>query len=146
MDNKLQAFRRSAQSLTRAKDVKAILEYNDESVKHGLVLTQEQALQLLQTKDEELRYHGRLEFGEGILGKLITAFCDSPYMNRQNYSQTLERLLEIFYYYKGETWEILSDDELIEYMKDFFNGSCEGSTELLESRELDSLARALRRK
>ena len=146
MDNKLQAFRRSASALTQSKDVKAILAYNDKSVQYGLVLTEKQALQLLHSKDEELRYHGRLEFGEGILGKLITAFCDSPYMNRQNYSQTLERLLEIFYYYKGETWELLSDDELIGYMKDFFNGSCEGSTELLESRELDSLARALRRK
>ncbi len=146
MDNKLQAFRKSAANLTRAKDVGAVLEYNEESVKHGLVLTQEQAIRLLETKDEELRYNGRLEFGEGILGKLIIAFCDSPYMNKQNYSQNLERLVEIFYYYKGEMWELLSDDELIDYMKSFFNGSCEGSLELLESRELDSLARALRRK
>jgi hypothetical protein len=82
----------------------------------------------------------------GIIGKLIKAFCDSPYMNKQNYSETLERLLEIFYYYKNETDEKLSDNELIDYMKTFFNGSCEGSLELLESRELDSLARALRRK
>jgi hypothetical protein len=111
-----------------------------------LVLTKEQAIRLLETKDEELRYHGRLEFGEGIIGKLIKAFCDSPYMNKQNYSETLERLLEIFYYYKNETDEKLSDNELIDYMKTFFNGSCEGSLELLESRELDSLARALRRK
>ena len=146
MDNKLQAFRKSAAGLTRAKDARALLQYNEESVKHGLVLTEEQAIRLLETKDEELRYNGRLEFGSGIPGKLIAAFCDSPYMNKQNYSQNLERLVEIFYYYKGETWELLSDDELIDYMKAFFNGSCEGSLELLESRELDSLARALRRK
>ena len=146
MDNKLQAFRKSAAGLTRAKDARALLQYNEESVKHGLVLTEEQAIRLLETKDEELRHNGRLEFGSGIPGKLITAFCDSPYMNKQNYSQNLERLVEIFYYYKGETWELLSDDELIDYMKSFFNGSCEGSLELLESRELDSLARALRRK
>ncbi len=146
MDNKLQAFRKSAAGLTRAKDARALLQYNEESVKHGLVLTEEQAIRLLETKDEELRYNGRLEFGAGILGKLVAAFCDSPYMNKQNYSQNLERLVEIFYYYKGETWELLSDDELIDYMKAFFNGSCEGSLELLESRELDSLARALRRK
>ena len=42
-------------------------------------------------------------------------------------------------------WEDkLTDDELIEYMRKFFNGSCEGSIELLCSRELDSLARSLR--
>lgn len=146
MSNKLQAFQNNAASLMRNKAADKLLFYNDESIKYGLVLTKEQAIRLLETKDEELRYHGRLEFGEGIIGKLITAFCDSPYMNKQNYSETLERLLEIFYYYKNETDEKLSDNELIDYMKTFFNGSCEGSLELLESRELDSLARALRRK
>ena len=146
MSNKLQAFQKSAASLMRNKAADKLLFYNDESIKYGLVLTKEQAIRLLETKDEELRYHGRLEFGEGIIGKLIKAFCDSPYMNKQNYSETLERLLEIFYYYKNETDEKLSDNELIDYMKTFFNGSCEGSLELLESRELDSLARALRRK
>ncbi len=146
MSNKLQAFKKNAASLMRSKDADKLLLYNDESIKHGLVLTKEQAVRLLEAKDEELRYNGRLEFGEGVIGKLITAFCDSPYMNRQNYSQTLERLVEIFYYYKNETDGQLSDDELIDYMKTFFNGSCEGSLELLESRELDSLARALRRK
>ena len=146
MSNKLQAFKKNTASLTRSKDADKLLLYNVESIKHGLVLTKEQAVRLLETKDEELRYNGRLEFGEGVIGKLITAFCDSPYMNRQNYSQNLERLVEIFYYYKNETDGQLSDDELIDYMKTFFNGSCEGSLELLESRELDSLARALRRK
>ena len=146
MSNKLQAFQKNAASLMRSKDADKLLFYNDESIKYGLVLTKEQAIRLLETKDEELRYNGRLEFGEGVIGKLITAFCDSPYMNRQNYSQTLERLVEIFYYYKNETDGQLSDDELIDYMKTFFNGSCEGSLELLESRELDGLARALRRK
>ena len=146
MSNKLQAFKKNAAALTKSKDGDKLLLYNDESIKHGLVLTKEQAIRLLETKDEELRYNGRLEFGEGVIGKLITAFCDSPYMNKQNYSQNLERLVEIFYYYKNETDGQLSDDELIDYMKTFFNGSCEGSLELLESRELDSLARALRRR
>ena len=146
MSNKLQAFQKNAAALTRAKEAEKLLFYNEESIKYGLVLTKEQALRLLEIKDEELRYHGRLEFGNKVMGKLITAFCDSPYMNKQNYSETLERLLEIFYYYKNETDERLSDNELIDYMKTFFNGSCEGSTELLESREMDSLARALRRK
>jgi hypothetical protein len=146
MSNKLQAFKKNAAPLMRNKAADKLLFYNDESIKYGLMLTKEQAIRLLEAKDEELRYHGRLEFGEGIIGKLIKAFCDSPYMNKQNYSETLERLLEIFYYYKNETDEKLSDNELIDYMKTFFNGSCEGSLELLESRELDSLARALRRK
>ena len=32
--------------------------------------------------------------------------------------------------------DFVGDDELIEKMKEFFNGSCEGSVELLQNREL----------
>lgn len=144
MSNKLQKFKANAGALTLAKDAKKILMHNEKTVQYGLVLTQQQAIELLQTQAEEQRYHGRLEFGEGPVGKLIEAFADSPYITRQNYAATLQALIETFYYYKNETEDKLTDDELIEYMKKFFNGSCEGSIELLNSRELDSLARSLR--
>lgn len=144
MQNKLQAFRAGASSVLLARDAEKLLRYNEDTLQYGLVLTKQQAMELIDTKNTELRYNGRLEFGEGIIGKLIAAFAPSPYIAPQNYAQTLHTLIEIFYYYKNETDEKLSDDELIEYMCTFFNGSCEGSTELLASRELDSLARALR--
>lgn len=144
MSNKLQKFKANAGALTLAKDAQKILLHNEKTVQYGLVLTQQQAIELLQTQAEEQRYHGRLEFGEGPVGKLIEAFADSPYITRQNYAATLHALIETFYYYKNETEDKLTDDELIEYMKKFFNGSCEGSIELLNSRELDSLARSLR--
>lgn len=144
MQNKLQKFRTNASALTLAKDAQKILLYNEKTVQYGLELTKEQAVELLDTQSHEQRMSGRLEFGEGPIGKLIDAFADSPYITRQNYAQTLHALVETFYYYKNETEDRLTDDELIEYMRKFFNGSCEGSVELLNSRELDSLARSLR--
>lgn len=144
MSGKLQKFKANASALTLAKDAQKILMHNEKTVQYGLVLTKEQAVELLETQAHEQRYHGRLEFGEGPVGKLIDAFADSPYITRQNYADTLHALVETFYYYKNETEDKLTDDELIEYMRKFFNGSCEGSIELLSSRELDSLARALR--
>lgn len=121
-----------------------LLKHNEISEKHGLRLTQREAIQLVRVRTEELRYHGRLEFGEGIFGKLIEAFCDSPYITSENYFETLCALTEIFYYYKNETEEYLSDSELIDYMERYFNGSCNGSLELLSTREMDELARNLR--
>ena len=121
-----------------------LLKHNEISEKHGLRLTQREATQLARVRAEELRYHGRLEFGEGIFGKLIEAFCDSPYITSENYFETLCALTEIFYYYKNETEEYLSDSELIDYMERYFNGSCNGSLELLSTREMDELARNLR--
>ena len=127
------------------RNANEILKYNEISSAYGLTLTQKQAIELVQVRAEELKYHGRLEFGEGITGRLIEAFCDSPYITRQNYSETLCALTEIFYYYKNETEEYLSDEELVDYMKRYFNGSCKGSLDLLMSREMDELARNLRR-
>ncbi len=144
MQNKLQKFKSNANALTLAKAAQKLLLRNEKTLRYGLVLTKEQAIELLDTQAYEQRYSGRLEFGEGPVGKLIDAFADSPYITRQNYAQTLHALVETFYYYKNETEDKLTDDELIDYMRGFFNGSCEGSIELLNSRELDSLARSLR--
>ena len=58
---------------------------------------------------------------------LLEAFCDSPYIMQSNYEETLEELQDIFYFFKGEAMEQISDDELIEFMKrdfDFENKFC----------------------
>lgn len=46
---------------------------------------------------------------------------------QSNYEETLEELQDIFYFFKGEAMEQISDDELIEFMKrdfDFENKFC----------------------
>ena len=50
----------------------------------------------------------------------------------------------IFYYYKNETNDLMSDDELIKFMKISYDSICQGSLELLSGRELNNLARTLR--
>jgi hypothetical protein len=87
---------------------------------------------------------GRVEFGGGIVDKVILMFCDSPYISMHNYEETLHELIEIFYYYKNEALDLIGDDELIKYMKTAFNGICQGSLDLLAGRELYNLARGLR--
>ena len=61
-----------------------------------------------------------------------------------NYAETLHELTEIFYFYKNETLDLMSDDELIKFMKNSFDGKCQGSLELLSERELANMARNLR--
>lgn len=55
--------------------------------------------------------------------------------------ETLHDLLEMFYNYKNETLDLLSDDDLLDYMKKNFDGKCQGSVELLSGRELANMAR-----
>lgn len=108
---------------------------------YGLTLTEDDITELVQLRGEALRNTGRVEFGGGILPKLIRAFCKSPYVDSFNYAQTLGELQDAFYYFKNESGDIFSDDELIEFMERVFNGRAEGSAELLCTISLEDLCR-----
>lgn len=141
MDNKLELFNISSIQKYAVND---IIKYNYLTIKSGLMLTHQQAIELVETRNIELSNNGRIEFGKGVIGKIIYEFFDSPFITKYNYQETLHTLIEIFYYYKNETLDLLSDDDLIKYMRDYFNGVCHGSTDLLSGRELDRLARNIR--
>ena len=68
-----------------------------------------------------MREQQRVEFGESILPKLIDTFYDSPYISQSSYPDTCIRLQEIFYLYKNETMDEMTDDELLEFMKEQFD-------------------------
>ena len=87
---------------------------------------------------------GCVEFGGGILPKLIRAFCDFPYIDQETYAATLTELQEAFYYFKGEAQERFTDDELIEFMAAVFNGRAQGSSEYLICTSLEALCRYAR--
>ena len=121
-----------------------IRECNAFSGKFGLVLSEAEITDLVASRAEALRASGRIEFGGGILPKLIEAFCDSPYIEQENYADTLAELQEAFYYFKTEAMDRFSDDELIEYMVRVFNGRAQGSAEYLSGTSLEALARYAR--
>lgn len=111
----------------------------------GLTLSEEEALILVQERRDILKEQQRVEFGEGILPKLIFAFCDSAYIYQENYVEVIGRLQEIFYLYKNESMDEVTDDELISYMKERFEGECMGSLDYLEDTCLEEFARNIRR-
>jgi hypothetical protein len=130
--------------MLQRQTVDAIVKCNDFTIRHGLILTPQQALELVETRAVALSENGRVEFGTGILDKIIREFCDSPYITMQNYMETLHELIEMFYYFKNETQDSISDDELIAFMSRSFDNVCHGSLELLSGRELPELAGNLR--
>ncbi len=130
--------------VNRQLQLKKVMECNDFTNQFGLQITKQEALELIQAKQEALKEQQRVEFGEGILPKLIYAFCDSPFIDQDNYVETLTSLQDIFYLYKNESLDEWSDDELIEYMKHYFDGKCMGSLEYLEETVLQNLSREIR--
>ena len=131
-------------SLQTQLAVAEITSCNDFTSRFGLALSPTKAQELVETRAEVLTRHGRIEFGGGVIEKLIIAFCDSPFLSQSNYSETLNELIETFYYFKNESLDSISDDELISVMKTYFDNNCRGSVELLQSRELETLAHNIR--
>ena len=121
-----------------------LMQSNEISQRYGLALTPAQARALITAERQTLRDCGRLEFGEGILPRLIYTFCDSPFISRGDYAQTLEALEDLFYTFKNELNDALSDDELLEAMRMIFHGRAQGSLEYLENMDTNRLFSALR--
>lgn len=122
----------------------ALQKTNEFTKQFGLTLSEGDMELLLEDRRQSLREQERVEFREGILPRLIFAFCDSPYIYQDNYTETIARLQEIFYLYKNETLDELTDDELIDLMKREFEGSCQGSLDYLEETCMERLARRIR--
>lgn len=123
-------------ALTERRVMDKILLCNEDTKKYGLVLTENQALALSQTHTASLKEKKRIEFGNGIVDQLILALCDSPYMTQEIYEDTLHELIPLFYELKNNTWEQVSDQDLIDFMKTAFNGCCHGSMELLTGQSM----------
>lgn len=129
----------------RQKEELAVLSaVNEDTARFGLALTEENAKELMVCRNESLARYHRVEFGRGMLDKLIYVFCDSRYIDQENYLETLEELQEIFYAFKHEAGEKLTDDELLAFMKEQFESVCYGSTEYLRDTCLERYAAALR--
>lgn len=117
--------------LTERQTADQILACNEKTAQYGLVLREQQAAALAKTRTMALRETKRLELNGGIVDKLILAFCDSPYITKENYEETLHELVSLFYDLKNDTWDAVSDDDCISFLKRAFNGRCCGSLELL---------------
>lgn len=121
-----------------------LMETNQYTEKFGLTLSEEEAELLVQERAASLRRHRRVEFGEGILPRILYEFCDSDYLEQENYVETMGRLQDIFFLYKNEMQDELSDDELLHFMKEQFEEICYGDLDYLEGTCLEIFAQAVR--
>lgn len=124
-----------------SKQVNEIMKLNEETTAYGLKLSRQEIVQVLEVRNDLLKGYGRIEIGTDVINKLIKSFYTSSYIQQDSYMTTLMELQEIFYCMKNETEDNLSDDEIIEMLKDFFENYCKGSIELLQGREIESFAR-----
>lgn len=130
--------------MSKQMQVTQVLETNQFTEKFGLALSKKDAELLAEERVHTLQKEQRVEFGQGILQKIIYTFCDSSYIMQENYCESLTRLQEIFYLYKNEMQDEITDDELLEFMKEQFETVCYGDFDYLENTCLDIFSQAVR--
>lgn len=120
---------------------KEILELNEVSSKYGLILTEEEARELSDTRNKSIVENDRVEIGTGAVTKIIERFCTSRYITKENYTYLLNELTYLFYYIKTETDDKISDNELIDELFERFELYCRGSVDTLIGREVERIIR-----
>ena len=138
MDELISLFQSGLPDRESAAD---ILSVNRQTAVHGLVFTPAQAASLVAARERALSSAGRLELNGGVIKKLILAFCASPYFDVELAEEILCPLLETFYLLKNETFDALSDDALIAFMRELFDGACKGCMELMQDAAFEQLIR-----
>ena len=122
---------------------RALAESNWRTAQYGLTLTPEEMTALAESRGRALRDTGRVELGEGILPRLIDAFCDSPNLHQADYAGTLEALQTIFYRWKNEAGDLTPDEDILRFLRRAFDRAG-GSTDCLEGFSLGELAKRMR--
>lgn len=130
--------------LQEQNQLSKIIQTNEATKRFGLSLTERDAKLILEERKISLTEQRRIEFGEGAAAKIIYEFCDSDYICQSNYVDTIIRLQEIFYLYKNEMQDEITDDELLHLMKEQFENLCFGDLDYLESTCLADFAEAIR--
>ncbi|MGC4018047.1 MAG: DUF6323 family protein [Muricomes sp.] len=135
------------QFLERVKqkeELSVLSSLNQKTEKFGLSLKEKEMTELMECRNQSLKAHGRVEFGDGILDKVIYVFCDSQYINQQNYFETLVRLQDIFYEFKNAALDLMTDDEIFAFMREQFETVCAGDLDYLEGTCMENFTAAVR--
>jgi len=124
--------------------LKQVQNTNHYTMQFGLSLSEQDTKMLFSERNKILKDERRVEFGQSILPQIIYVFCNSAYISQANYKETLIRLQEMFYMYKNEMQDEITDEELLNFMKEQFETVCYGDLDYLEETCLDIFAQAIR--
>lgn len=136
---------RSMGNVVKQLNLGDVLACNEETKKYGLIFSAAEAQALIEARNQSINYNGRVELSIDAVKKIISVFCKSTYINQDEYAETINELVDIFYAMKNETEDRVGDDELIDIMYTCYNGSCKGSLDLLRNREMAIFAKYFRR-
>lgn len=110
---------------------KALLSASRRWARFHIALSDKDAEMLCRQTEKALLDTGRIELQKSALPALADAFIGSPYINQQNFSETLCALLPLFYALKNEAGDHFPDDELLQALRTVFDRDAGGSVDFL---------------
>lgn len=142
--NRMEQNRNWMEQFDSRNQMAEILDTNAYTEKFGLIVSKEDAQMILAARRTILKQQRRVEFGRSVTEALIKEFCDSQYIEQDHFTEDLIRLQEIFYTFKNEMLDLVTDDELLHFMREQFDEPCMGDLDYLEETVLPIFAQAVR--
>ena len=112
--------------------------------RYGLALSATDIQALVTGRIEALDETERVEFGSGIAKDLVLGFAGSPFVAQTTFTQTLLELQELFYEFKNESLEQITDEELIQTVRSLYDDVANGDIGRLAEALFDGLGRHVR--
>ncbi len=138
--NKVQLY-----AFTSALDLPQMqIRLNERLVGSGIVLTANDVAIIAESRSDILGRYGRLALNSEVIEDIIVRFSSSTYIQTDVFVDTVLELYEIFQYIKHETLDEVFDDEILDYMEEAFNGTCQGSLQYLGEKKANDFIRSYR--
>lgn len=94
-------------------------------------LTKNMVSELIINKNNLLKSIGLIEINNNVLKLIIKYFSLSSYIDKYNYNEIINELVEVFYTYRTYLSNKISDKQIIEYLYYNFENTCNGVVVLL---------------
>lgn len=134
----------SPNALIERKLVDNLLEINSTTQKHGLILTETIAKEIVAARQKALKENDRIDFSADTTTRLVKAFSQSYYIAQETFSEMIGEMIDLFYFLKNEINDVLSDDDMISEMLIVFNDYCAGEMELMQNKGAEIIIRKYR--
>ena len=112
--------------LNNNEDIDSIIKLDNKNY-----LTKNMVSELIVNKNNLLKSIGLIEINNNVLKLIIKYFSLSSYIDKYNYNEVINELVEVFYTYRTYLSNKISDKQIIEYLYYNFENTCNGVVVLL---------------
>lgn len=119
--------------------IQELLSLNSELKEHTLMLTPEDANEILASRSRTLKNQGRVELDTKVTQAIIKRLSESSYVTQNNFLSCIDDMYETFHFIKNATSDLISDKDILDAMMVYFEKFCHGSVELLMGKGVEKI-------